>query len=381
MLKIYFKQLMNYTLFKYFALFSLLILRYNFGYSQTNKSIKIDKITSDNKIHLLRNWRPHNNNYLFGRKQEKEFNIEINNTYEPFKYKFFKSNNWKKINSYNGNFSNNFIDTSFGYNFNFSSETTDILHDEDNSISENVAIIDTAFYIPQLDRKRRIWIYLPPNYKNSDEKYPVIYMQDGQNLFNNFTSFAGEWRVDETVDSLITLGTKEAIIVGIDNGGRNRINEYTPFTNDEFGGGEGSKYMSFVVNNLKPHIDSLYRTLPSRDNTSIVGSSLGGLISFYGIMKYKHIFSKAVIMSPSLWFSDKIYYIPQYRNRFPIKLLFMAGNNESEKMIPNIEKMLLRLKKMKYPKYTYSLKIVEGGKHTEKYWGQQFAYAYKWIVE
>ena len=250
-----------------------------------------------------------------------------------------------------------------------------------NSVSENVQIIDSVFFMPQLNRTRRIWIYLPKGYSESEDRYPVIYMHDGQNLFDSSTSFAGEWKVDETVDKLIKNGVKKAIIVAIDNGGKNRLDEYTPFANKEYGGGDGAKYMNFVVETLKPFIDNNYKTISDRDNTSLIGSSLGGLISFYGIMKYKSVFSKAVIMSPSFWFSNKIYYIPSDRSKYPIKLFFIAGDSESDTMLPNIEKMVNKLEKMKYPKDSSKVEIIRDGKHNEKLWGGEFANAYKWIVD
>lgn len=250
-----------------------------------------------------------------------------------------------------------------------------------NSLSNNVKIIDTAFFMPQLNRTRCIWIYLPDGYSNSKEKYPVIYMQDGQNLFDNTTSFAGEWKVDETADSLVKNGNKKTIIIGIDNGGKDRINEYTPFTNKEYGGGDGRKYINFIVETLKPFIDNNYRTLSDRNNTSLIGSSLGGLISYYGVLRHKKVFSKAVVMSPSFWFSDKIFFIPSHQNKYKVEILFVAGDSESENMIPNINRMIESLSKMKYPKESYKLKVIENGEHNEKLWGSQFADAYKWIVE
>lgn len=250
-----------------------------------------------------------------------------------------------------------------------------------NSLSNNVKVIDTAFFMPQLNRMRRIWVYLPDGYSSSEEKYPVLYMQDGQNLFDNSTSFAGEWRVDETADSLIVNGSKKVIIIGIDNGGKNRISEYTPFPNSEYGGGQGNEYINFIVNTLKPFIDNKYRTLGDRDNTSIMGSSLGGLISYYGIMKYKKVFSKAVVMSPSFWFSKRIFFIPIYQNRYKVKILFIAGDSESKTMIPNIDIMMGKLVKMKYPKESYKLKVIENGEHNEQLWRSTFADAYKWIVD
>ncbi|MEO6039149.1 MAG: alpha/beta hydrolase-fold protein, partial [Saprospiraceae bacterium] len=126
----------------------------------------------------------------------------------------------------------------------------------------NVQIMDTDFYIPQLNRSRRIWLYLPPDYASTTKKYPVLYMQDAQNLFDASTSFSGEWEVDESLNDLHAQGDYGCIVVGIDNGGSHRLDEYSPWVNPDYGGGEGDEYLEFMVNTLKPYIDANYRTLP-----------------------------------------------------------------------------------------------------------------------
>lgn len=125
-----------------------------------------------------------------------------------------------------------------------------------STASKNVHIIDTAFLIPQLKRVRRIWIYLPENY--TTYRYPVLYMHDGQNIFDDATSYAGEWEVDEFLDSAMV---KSCIVVAIDHGGDKRMNEYNPYDNARFGKGEGSAYVDFIVKALKPFIDKKYNTL------------------------------------------------------------------------------------------------------------------------
>ena len=113
-----------------------------------------------------------------------------------------------------------------------------------HTASKNVHIIDSVFYIPQLNRHRRIWIYLPPDYSSSQKKYAVLYMHDGQNLFDEFTAAFGEWGIDEALDTLST-SNKSLIVVGIDNGGEKRMNEYNPYEYDRFGKGEGKEYVDF----------------------------------------------------------------------------------------------------------------------------------------
>jgi len=163
------------------------------------------------------------------------------------------------------------------------------------------------FYSPELGNKRNIIIYLPPNYESSNDRYPVLYMHDGQNIFDASTSFNGiEWSADETAEKLINEGViKPIIIVGIYNAGSERINEYSPWIDKNYGGGKGELYAQFIVNTLKPFIDNNFRTLSDRENTAILGSSMGGLISLYIGLKYNNVFSKIGVMSPSFWFSDR----------------------------------------------------------------------------
>ena len=128
-----------------------------------------------------------------------------------------------------------------------------------STASRNVHVIDTAFYMPQLKTHRRIWIYLPASYAGSKKKYPVLYMHDGQNIFDEAASGFGEWGVDEAMD---TLGNHygEMIVVGIDHAGVKRINEYSPYDMERYGKGEGDLYVDFLAKTLKPFIDKHYRT-------------------------------------------------------------------------------------------------------------------------
>lgn len=169
-----------------------------------------------------------------------------------------------------------------------------------HSASPNVAVMDSAFYLPQLNRYRRIWVYLPPDYHKTKNRYPVLYMHDGQNLFDAAASGFGEWGVDECLDSLAVKRAFQYIVVGIDNGPK-RLNEYNPYNNQRFGPGEGEAYATFIANTLKPYIDSAYRTLKDKNNTVIAGSSMGGLISYYAALRYPQVFGKAGVFSPAFW--------------------------------------------------------------------------------
>ncbi|HNQ27702.1 MAG TPA: alpha/beta hydrolase-fold protein, partial [Aquaticitalea sp.] len=161
-----------------------------------------------------------------------------------------------------------------------------------STATSNVQILDNSFFMPQLNRNRKIWIYLPLDYFTTTKTYPVLYMQDGQNLFDAATSFAGEWEVDETLNQLYSEGDYGAIVVGIDNGGGERLNEYSPWNNPSYGGGQGDLYMDFMVETLKPYIDANFRTKPQPQYNALIGSSMGALISTYGSVKFPEQFAK-----------------------------------------------------------------------------------------
>lgn len=245
--------------------------------------------------------------------------------------------------------------------------------------SANVRIIDTAFYIPQLKRSRRIWVYLPADYSTGTKKYPVLYMHDGQNLFNEATSYAGEWGVDETLDSM----KKKCIVVGIDNGLLKRMNEYNPYSNERFGNGEGRQYIDFIAKTLKPYIDKKYRTLKDKNNTIIAGSSMGGLISMYAAVIYPNVFGAAGVFSPSFWISPKlkndISKMVKPSTHRQSRIYFYAGEQESKEMVKDVLYIfdVMRMKagcKMQ-------VRINAEGQHNEPAWRQEFPAFYNWIMK
>lgn len=245
-----------------------------------------------------------------------------------------------------------------------------------STASKNVSTFEMN--APQLDTIRKIWVYLPEDYKISDKRYPVIYMHDAQNLFDASTSFVGEWKVDEFLDS--SAGRK-TIIVGIEHGNEKRIKELTPFSNDTYGGGEADAYLDFIRNTLKPEIDKKYRTLTDAANTTIMGSSLGGLVSFYAAVKYPDIFGNAGVFSPSFWFSEKIFSFTENaqldeNSRF----FFLAGDAEGEEMVPDLKRMIALLESKGLPKQNFHVEIIEGGEHNEALWSAHFGEAFNWLM-
>ncbi len=159
-----------------------------------------------------------------------------------------------------------------------------------------------------LESEHDVIVYLPPGYdEDVDRRYPVLYMQDGQNLFDEATAFSGEWRLDEAAEGMIAGGlVTPLIIVGVYNAGAYRIDEYTP-TRDSAkrAGGNADKYGRMLVEEFKPFIDSEYRTLTDAANTGIGGSSLGGLVSLYLALKYSGTFWNVAVLSPSVWWDNR----------------------------------------------------------------------------
>jgi predicted alpha/beta superfamily hydrolase len=246
-----------------------------------------------------------------------------------------------------------------------------------STASKNVRVIDTAFLIPQLKRTRRVWIYLPPGYDKSGTKFPVLYMHDGQNVFDDATSFSGEWGVDEYLDS---TKAKHAIVVAVDHGSNKRINEYCPYDMEKFGEGEGDRYIDFLVKTLKPFIDKNYRTLKDTRNTMIAGSSMGGIISMYAILKYPDVFGTAGVFSPAFWVGPKIFEdINKSGKSVTGNIYFYGGKGEGETMVPDMVKAAELMSKLSQAKIETVIR--EDGKHNEGRWRIEFPLFYEWIMK
>jgi alpha-glucosidase len=250
---------------------------------------------------------------------------------------------------------------------------------KESTASKNVHILDTAFYMPQLNRHRRVWIYLPESYATTRRKYPVLYMHDGQNLFDHATASFGEWGVDEALD---TLGQRygECIVVAVDHGGEKRINEYSPFDMEQYGKGEGDAYVSFLVQTLMPYINNHYRTKKTARYTAIAGSSMGGLISFYAALKYPDKFGAAGIFSPAFWVAPQIFdYAAKRASKVKGRLYFYAGEHESERMVPDMLSIFEILNHQSKAKLKTHIRAE--GRHSEETWREEFPNFYEWLTK
>ena len=221
-------------------------------------------------------------------------------------------------------------------------------------------------------------MYLPPGYEDGRAAYPVLYLQDGQNLFDAGTAFGGkQWHAAETADFLIAKGAIEPlIIVGIYNTGVRRISEYTP-TRDrrERKGGKGDRYAEMLVRDLKPMIDAGYRTRKGRADTGVGGSSLGGLVSLQAGLLYPGVFGKLAILSPSVWWDNRtiLNLVHAYRSKRRARIWLDAGTAESDNGIADLR--LLRdalLEKGWREGVDLAYSEIEGAPHNEDAWAARF---------
>jgi predicted alpha/beta superfamily hydrolase len=237
-------------------------------------------------------------------------------------------------------------------------------------------------YSPELSNRRDVLISLPPSYHSSRRFYPVLYMHDGQNLFDPATSFAGDWGMGRILAAAARRGV-EAIVVGIPNRGTERLDEYSPFADPASGGGgRGAAYAAFLARTLKPLVDRRFRTRPSREQTLIAGSSMGGLISLYALFQHPRVFGGAAALSPSLWFAGGAIFSSVDRAAFvPARIYLDIGALEGAEHVANARRMRDLLLAKGY-RSGRDLRWLESraGRHDERSWGRRFARALPWLL-
>ena len=245
----------------------------------------------------------------------------------------------------------------------------------------------SSFASKTLNNTRPVYVYLPATYaENTEARFPVVYMHDGQNLFDASLAFGGnEWKADEAMDEGVEKGTiREAIIIGVGNTSA-RMSEYTPVNDPDYGGGSGDKYLEMLEKELKPTVDAELRTMPSREDTAILGSSLGGLISSYAGIGHAGTFGLVGAMSPSTWWNNvwlvgKVATTPASPR--PIRVYVDSGDGgSSNDGVDNTKKLADAYRALGY-KDDSTLKYVvqAGGQHNEAYWAQRLPGALAFIL-
>ena len=367
---------------KIFPLLLFILPLISYAQYKVTFKVKVPQADANKKISFastLNNWTPGAAGFEFKNTSDNNFEITMPNCPANFKGKF-TCGSWKTVEC-----TTDEKDVSDRV-FDITSDTTiylevalfrqpALVEKYDVPRSPQVIIVNDSFYMPQLKAKRRIWMYVPKSY-DGKKRYPVLYMHDGQNLFDNSIAFAGEWGVDEYLDST----KKECIVIGIDNGGDERMKEYNAYDNTKFGKGKGKLYADFIVQNLKPYIDKNYATLKDKKNTFIAGSSMGGLISYYTALKYPNTFGKVGVFSPSFWIC-----MPQIKKELAASKIvtkedfyFYAGGKESENLLKEINEIKIATKQ-KCTTCETAISINKGGSHNEQYWRKELPMFFNWL--
>jgi len=243
-----------------------------------------------------------------------------------------------------------------------------------------IHLISEEFEIPQLNKTRKIWALLPHDYDTSIDHYPVLYLQDAQNLFNENAEF-GNWQIDKKLAVMSDYGIGKVIIIAVEHGQKERLLEYN-VGKTVLGKGQGKEYIRFITDTLKPFVDRTYRTKPEREFTGIGGSSMGGLVSIFSGLMYPEVFGKLMIFSPSLWVIPKIKLgFLDIFEPMDTRIYLYAGGEESETMVEHVTKFRKRLLKREslQGKMKVRLSINEHGKHNESYWSDEFPKAIEWL--
>jgi enterochelin esterase-like enzyme len=237
-----------------------------------------------------------------------------------------------------------------------------------------------AFRSRVLRAQRDVWVYLPPGYEeHSARAYPLLILQDGQNLFDPETSFirGRTWRVAEAADGAIEAGAVEPLVIaGVANGGERRLAEYTPSRDWKMGGGDAAKYGEMLLSEMMPFLGSRYRLRDGAENRGIGGSSLGGLVSLWLGLRYPETFGKLAVLSPSVWWNHK--YIVSYVNdRAPEleqrpRIWLDVGDAEGRRTLGDAELLQARLLANGWREgEDLHFERVAGGTHDEAAWAER----------
>lgn len=231
-----------------------------------------------------------------------------------------------------------------------------------------------------LHNQRDLIVYLPPGYNETPaRRYPVLYLHDGQNLFDGSTSFIPgmDWHVGQTADQCIGEGSVEPlVIVGIYNAGKQRLGEYTPTRMAKLGGGRANRYSKFLLEEVRPFVHGQYRLQTGIENTGIGGSSLGGLVSLYIGLRMPQIFGRIAALSPSVWWNERV--IVRFAEAAPVQPLpriwLDTGTRESTTAVGDVERFrdVLLHKGWQWDE-TLHYERIDGAEHNEAAWAQRVA--------
>jgi predicted alpha/beta superfamily hydrolase len=329
------------------------------------------------------NWRTQDKDFMMDRMKENLYHYEFKSDFvfpEELVYKFTKGD-WSEVEiDAEGNPTENRSITQFsGVQNEYVPKWRKNWLPFKQLYLPQVLLISDEFEIPQLNKTRKIWALLPHDYDNSTERYPVMYLQDAQNLFNE-DSPCGNWEIDKKLAVMAEYNIGKIIIIAIEHGNEDREKEYN-VGKTVLGKGQGKKYIKFISETLKPFVDNQFRTKPEREFTGIGGSSLGGLLSIFCGLMYPKMYGKLMAFSPSLWVSPKLTIDGDNENNEDTKIYLYAGGDERDNLIEqvkNFEENLIANEFVK-DKMKINLSINMQGKQNESYWSDEFPKAIEWL--
>jgi predicted alpha/beta superfamily hydrolase len=247
------------------------------------------------------------------------------------------------------------------------------------SLTGDIRLLE-AFQSDALGNSRDVLVYLPPGYEeNLQRRFPVLYLHDGQNVFDTSTSFTGtEWGVDETAEHLVQQGrVAPLIIVAINHAGLQRANEFAPTRDTRRGaGGQADAYTRFVVEELKPYVDRTFRTQPAAAQTAVGGSSLGGLVTLHIGLEHPEVFGALAVLSPSIWWDRRavLTRLEALPDRLPWRIWLDVGTAEGRDTVRNTRalKGILQEKGWR-PGTDLSYLEAHDAPHAESAWAERVA--------
>jgi predicted alpha/beta superfamily hydrolase len=249
------------------------------------------------------------------------------------------------------------------------------------------------FYSRVFRNTRFVRVWLPPGYDdaaNAGRRYPVFYLNDGQNLFEASIAFGGvEWQVDETADRLIREGAiPPLIIVGLDNAGKNRIREYMPHRSlyPILLRGQGSRYPDFLTKEVMPFVARNYRVAAGPENTGLGGSSLGALIALYTAAVRPGLIGKLLLESPSLWASNRqMIRASRAVKSWPNRIILGVGTAEAgseeknRSVVDDVRELTAILQRAGLDEKRLRLVVEDGAPHHESAWARRFPDALRFL--
>ncbi|AWG22465.1 carbohydrate esterase [Flavobacterium faecale] len=242
-----------------------------------------------------------------------------------------------------------------------------------------VVLLSDEFEIPQLNTTRKVWALLPHDYDHTTEHYPVLYLQDAQNLFHGNAAY-GNWEIDKKLAVMAEYKIGKIIVVAVEHADGDRLTEYS-VGKTVLGKGQGKKYIRFLTETLKPYVDQNFRTKKDRKHTGIGGSAMGALISIFSGLRNPEVFGRLMIFSPSLWVAPQLKIDVEVENTDDTKIYLYAGAEERENMVDHVQKFRERLLQSEFvkSKMEINLSINKNGEHNESYWSDEFPKAIEWL--